>query len=259
MSISDICLLFARKGGRAYDGEPVTQLEHALQTAARAQESGASPAIVTAALLHDLGHLLNDQGDTPTLRGIDDVHQYAALPFLRGLFDDDVLTPIKLHVDAKRYLCATRSDYYDALSGDSKRQPGAAGRRVQPGRSRRVHRAAACASCGGRASVGRPREDRGRANTAARALRDHHGSRAARFLMELSLGVTLAVLGAGLLHAGWNALIKSAGGGDALLDTATIIAGSTLCSLCALPFLRRRWPTPGRWRLRPSSFISVTT
>lgn len=121
LSISDICILFARKGGRAYDGEPVTQLEHALQTAARAEASGASPAIVTAALLHDLGHVLNDQGDTPTLRGIDDVHQYAALPFLRGLFDDDVLSPIKLHVDAKRYLCATRGDYFDALSVDSKR------------------------------------------------------------------------------------------------------------------------------------------
>ena len=64
--------------------------------------------------------------------------------------------------------------------------------------------------------------------------------------MELSLGVTLAVLGAGLLHAGWNALIKSAGGGDALLDTATIIAGSTLCSFVALPFLpvplAEAWP-----------------
>jgi phosphonate degradation associated HDIG domain protein len=121
LTISDICILFARKGGRAYDGEPVTQLEHALQAATRAEQSGASPAIVTAALLHDLGHLLNDQGETPTLRGVDDVHQYAALPFLRGLFGDDVLAPIKLHVDAKRYLCATRSEYYDALSVDSKR------------------------------------------------------------------------------------------------------------------------------------------
>ena len=121
LSISDICILFARKGGRAYDGEPVTQLEHALQAATRAEESGASAAIVTAALLHDLGHMLNDQGNTPTLRGIDDVHQYAALPFLRGLFDEDVLAPIKLHVDAKRYLCATRGDYYEALSVDSKR------------------------------------------------------------------------------------------------------------------------------------------
>lgn len=55
--------------------------------------------------------------------------------------------------------------------------------------------------------------------------------------MELTLGVTLAVLGAGLLHAGWNALVKSAGGGDPLLDTATIVAGSTVCSLVALPFV----------------------
>ncbi|MEJ7670114.1 MAG: phosphonate degradation HD-domain oxygenase [Casimicrobiaceae bacterium] len=121
LSISDICILFARKGDRAYDGEGVTQLEHALQTANLAQQSGATAALVTAALLHDLGHLLNDQGDTPTLHGVDDVHQYAALPFLRPLFDDDVLAPIKLHVDAKRYLCATQTHYFEALSADSKR------------------------------------------------------------------------------------------------------------------------------------------
>ena len=121
LSISDICILFARKGGRAYDGEPVTQLEHALQTAERAEREDAPPALVAAALLHDLGHLLNDQGDTPTLRGVDDLHQFAALPFLRAIYDEDVLTPIRLHVDAKRYLCATRSDYFDALSIDSKR------------------------------------------------------------------------------------------------------------------------------------------
>ncbi len=55
--------------------------------------------------------------------------------------------------------------------------------------------------------------------------------------MELSLGVTFAVLGAGLLHAGWNALLKSAGGGDPLLDTATVVAGATAISLLALPFV----------------------
>lgn len=64
--------------------------------------------------------------------------------------------------------------------------------------------------------------------------------------MELSLGVTLAVLGAGLLHASWNALLKSAGGGDPLLDTATVVAGSTLCALLVLPFvpppLLPSWP-----------------
>jgi phosphonate degradation associated HDIG domain protein len=121
LSISDICTLFARKGGRAYDGEGVTQLEHALQTAALAEQDGAPATLVAAALLHDLGHMLNDLGDTPTLRGIDDRHQYAALPFLRGGFDDAVIEPIRLHVEAKRYLCATRPEYYASLSTDSKR------------------------------------------------------------------------------------------------------------------------------------------
>ena len=121
LTISDICLLFARKGGREYDGEGVTQLEHALQTAAQAEAAGARPPLVAAALLHDLGHMLNDQGETPTLRGVDDLHQFAALPFLRSTFADDVLEPIRLHVDAKRYLCATRGGYHEALSADSKR------------------------------------------------------------------------------------------------------------------------------------------
>ena len=121
LTIEDICLLFERQGGRMYSGEPVTQLEHALQTAHAAETAGAHAALITAALLHDLGHLLNDRGETPTARGIDDVHQYAALPFLRPLFDDDVLEPIRLHVEAKRYLCATRPGYHDALSADSVR------------------------------------------------------------------------------------------------------------------------------------------
>ena len=121
LSIADICALFEAKGGRMYAGEPVTQLQHALQSADLAQAAGADAELITAALLHDLGHMLNDQGDTPTEHGIDDVHQYFALPFLRPLFGDGVLNPIKLHVDAKRYLCATRPEYYAALSADSKR------------------------------------------------------------------------------------------------------------------------------------------
>jgi phosphonate degradation associated HDIG domain protein len=121
LTIPDICSLFDTKGGRIYSGEPVTQLEHALQTATLAEAAGADAATITAALLHDLGHLLNDQGETPTERGIDDVHQYFALPFLRPLFSPAVIEPIRLHVDAKRYLCATQSGYHEALSPDSKR------------------------------------------------------------------------------------------------------------------------------------------
>jgi len=121
LSLVDIEQLFARHGAEQYSGEPVTQLEHALQTAHFAEQSDAGDELVTACLLHDLGHLLNHQGETPTLRGIDDTHQYFALPFLRGLFPDAVLDAIKLHVDAKRYLCHANAGYHERLSDDSKR------------------------------------------------------------------------------------------------------------------------------------------
>ena len=121
LRIDDIEMLFARHGANQYSGEPVTQLQHALQTATFAENTGVSDELVTACLLHDLGHMLNDQGETPTLRGVDDTHQYFALPFLRGLFSEAVLNPIKLHVDAKRYLCQVDPGYWAALSEDSKR------------------------------------------------------------------------------------------------------------------------------------------
>jgi phosphonate degradation associated HDIG domain protein len=119
--IEQIIGLYEAKGGREYEGEGVSQLAHALQSAHLAERAGASPELVCAALLHDIGHLLNDKGETPTLRGVDDLHQYVALPILRPYFPEAVLGPIRLHVDAKRYLCATRAEYYDRLSEDSKR------------------------------------------------------------------------------------------------------------------------------------------
>lgn len=121
LHFDDIAVLFQRLGDTQYSGEPVTQTQHALQTAWFAEQAGADDELVTAALLHDLGHLLHDHGDTPTERGIDDLHQFAALPFLRGLFSPRVLDAIRWHVDAKRYLCATRPAYRAALSADSQR------------------------------------------------------------------------------------------------------------------------------------------
>ncbi|MRT27760.1 phosphonate degradation HD-domain oxygenase [Herbaspirillum sp. CAH-3] len=121
LSLDDIALLFTRHGHTQYTGEPVTQLEHALQSARLAEQEGAAPSLIVASLLHDLGHLLEDLGQTPTLAGIDDLHQYRVLPFLRGVFDEAVLAPIALHVDAKRYLCATDPDYFAQLSADSVR------------------------------------------------------------------------------------------------------------------------------------------
>jgi predicted HD phosphohydrolase len=98
-----------------------------LQSAQLAQHDGSPDELIVAALLHDLGHLINDQGETPTLRRIDDRHEYVALPFLRNLFGPEVLQPIRLHVDAKRYLCArgngrvNGAGYWAELSDDSKR------------------------------------------------------------------------------------------------------------------------------------------
>lgn len=121
LSLADIEKLFADHGQIEYSGEGVTQLEHSLQTAMLAEREGASDETVTAAFLHDLGHLLNLQGETPTARGIDDQHQYFAIPFLRPLFPPAAIEPIRLHVDAKRALCALEPAYHDALSEDSKR------------------------------------------------------------------------------------------------------------------------------------------
>ena len=119
LSLDDIRFLFERHGAIAYSGEPVTQLQHALQSGALAQEAGADDTLVAAAFLHDLGHLLNLQGESPTERGIDDRHQYFALPFLRPVMPASVLEPIRLHVDAKRYLCAVDAGYRERLSADS--------------------------------------------------------------------------------------------------------------------------------------------
>lgn len=121
LSIDAIEALFLAKGHDQYSGEPVTQLQHALQAAALAEAEDADDELVTAALLHDLGHLVQDLGATPTLRGVDDLHQFIAIPFLRGLFSARVLGAVQGHVDAKRWLCATRPGYLEALSADSQR------------------------------------------------------------------------------------------------------------------------------------------
>ncbi|UHL63714.1 phosphohydrolase [Paralcaligenes sp. KSB-10] len=118
LSLADIRSLFQEYGSSLYSGEAVTQLEHALQTASLAEREGASKALIAASLLHDLGHilcLLQAASAQPKL-GTDDLHQFYALPFLQSTLPDAVLDPIKLHVDAKRCLCAIDNGYYSTLS-----------------------------------------------------------------------------------------------------------------------------------------------
>ena len=121
LSLDDIVGLFETKGHAQYDGEPVTQLAHALQSAHLAEQEGAGSALIAASLLHDLGHLLHGMEGTPTQQGLDDLHQYRSRAFLKHLFGPATLDPIRLHVDAKRYLCAREPGYLEALSADSQR------------------------------------------------------------------------------------------------------------------------------------------
>ena len=112
--------LFGQRGKALYGSESVTQLEHALQCAALAETDNASPELITASLLHDLGHLTHDLGNDTANRGIDDKHEFRALHLLRRAFAAPVLEPIRLHVEAKRYLCTTDQRYHALLSPASR-------------------------------------------------------------------------------------------------------------------------------------------
>jgi phosphonate degradation associated HDIG domain protein len=112
--------LFESKGGSMYGGEAVTQLEHALQAADLAKKNHASDSLIAASLLHDVGHLLHDLPEMASEDGIDDVHEDLAGRFLKEYFIDAVTEPVKLHVQAKRYLCALEPGYYESLSQPSK-------------------------------------------------------------------------------------------------------------------------------------------
>ena len=117
--VDNIVALYRERGAADYGGEPVSQLDHALQCAALARRAGAAPALIAAALLHDVGHLLEPDGEPSIERGEDARHEVVALGFLSPWFGPDVTAPIRLHVDAKRYLVATDSTYRATLSAVS--------------------------------------------------------------------------------------------------------------------------------------------
>lgn len=115
----EILALFQLRGDSEYGGEAVTQLEHALQAATFAERDGAERALITAALIHDVGHLLHDLPSNAPDQGIDDRHETLAAAWLTQRFRPAVVAPVAMHVTAKRYLCAVDPTYFGQLSQPS--------------------------------------------------------------------------------------------------------------------------------------------
>ena len=112
--------IFTKRGTDAYFGECVSVTEHGLQSAWFAQQEAAPASLIVAALLHDIGHLIDD---TPYDFGEwteDQRHELIGAGWLARRFGPEVSDPVRLHVPAKRYLCVTEADYFSNLSAASR-------------------------------------------------------------------------------------------------------------------------------------------
>jgi [1-hydroxy-2-(trimethylamino)ethyl]phosphonate dioxygenase len=113
---TEISALFEKRGAESYFGERLSMLEHALQAAHFARTEEAPPALVVAALLHDIGHLLQEVPDDINDWHVDAEHEVVGGTWLARHFGPEVWEPVALHVAAKRYLCATDPAYFARLS-----------------------------------------------------------------------------------------------------------------------------------------------
>lgn len=114
--VADLLTLYAEKAGAMYGGEPVTQLAHALQSAALAEAEGAADTLVAAALLHDVGHLVDRHAEGAAEAGIDRRHEEIAAGYLARWFRPETVEAVRRHVDAKRCLVTTEPGYAATLS-----------------------------------------------------------------------------------------------------------------------------------------------
>ncbi len=147
-TVDEIIDLYRNEGARQYGREAVSQLEHALQCAHLAEQADSKPELIAACFLHDIGHMVGHRVQRDPLGRVfeylaagssheyqhteveqtallaekqqNDLHEHRAKWYLNSLFSPDVLEPIRLHVEAKRYLCHADPAYWDTLSAESK-------------------------------------------------------------------------------------------------------------------------------------------
>ncbi|MEM7032365.1 MAG: metal-dependent phosphohydrolase [Chloroflexota bacterium] len=113
--IDQIFTAFRQYGDQSY-GERVTMAEHMLQSAVFAERDGAHDTLIAATVLHDYGHLIHDLPEDIADHGIDAIHEQVGADYLAQYFVPAVTEPGRLHVAAKRYLCAVDIDYFSTLS-----------------------------------------------------------------------------------------------------------------------------------------------
>ncbi|WP_289042335.1 HD domain-containing protein [uncultured Aliiroseovarius sp.] len=108
--------IFDRRGEEEYLGEPVTMAEHMLQGATIAEQNGQSEEIIVGALLHDIGHFTSEFGTYHPDDTEDRHHEDAGAEVLEQFFPSVITDCVRYHVAAKRYLCATKPEYFKRLS-----------------------------------------------------------------------------------------------------------------------------------------------
>ena len=120
--IDELAEIYATKGLETFEGDRrTTQTSHGLQTAMIAEQEGATAPMIVAALLHDIGRIINPKDREITDSGRDAKHEEVARKFLESWFGPEVTMPIKWHVAAKRYLVATDPAYAKKISPGSTR------------------------------------------------------------------------------------------------------------------------------------------
>ncbi|MBA2460421.1 MAG: metal-dependent phosphohydrolase [Actinobacteria bacterium] len=139
-TVDEIFRVFREHGEEQYLGERVSLAEHMLQAALAAKQDGASPRLVAAALLHDYGHFVHELPADSADHGVDTRHEDAGFAYLERHFGAEIAEPIRLHVAAKRYLCAVDPSYLGELSPASVHSLALQGGPYGPGEVREFER-----------------------------------------------------------------------------------------------------------------------